>query len=298
MIFNNEGGVKMNTKSTFPTPLSEPKHHKKEWHVNLETGFHIRRVYGETERFTFHDHDYFEIFLTISGTIKHYINGQTQYLEPGCLVFIRPSDKHLYVYQNEKNYEFVNITLDPEVIDGLFIYLNPVINTDTFLNKDLPPVVRLADHDMQSFMKKVDAFNTFQQEDILAQKTKIRTFLLDTFVKFFINYENNTQSETPIWLDIVCEQMKKTENFTIGIKRMVELSGKTQEHLARSMQKYYHVTLSEYINDLRLNYAVNLIKNTNLKITDICYEAGFGNISTFYSVFQQKFNISPKKFRG
>ena len=288
----------MNTESTFPSPLSEPKHHKKKWHVNPETGFHIRRVYGETERFIFHDHDYFEIFLTISGTIKHYINGQTQDLEPGCLVFIRPSDKHLYVYQNEKNYEFVNITLDPEIIDGLFMYLNPVVNTDIFLNNELPLAVRLADHDMQSFMKKVDAFNTFQQEDILAQKTKIRTFLLDTFVKHFINYENNTQSETPVWLELVCEQMKKTENFTIGIKRMVELSGKTQEHLARSMQKYYHVTLSEYINDLRLNYAVNLIKNTNLKITDICYEAGFGNNSTFYSVFQKKFNISPKKFRG
>lgn len=287
----------MNKKSITVLPSGEPNHHKKIWHVNQDTGFTIRRVYGETERFTYHDHDYYEIFLTISGTIKHNINGKTQHLEPGCLVFIRPEDRHLYVYQNEKKYEFVNITLDPELIDGLFAYLNQITDTSLYLSCNLPPITRLSDHDVQSFMKKVDNFNTFQQEDLLEKKIKIRTFLLDVFTKYFVKQNNNAESEVPTWLENVCEQMKKTENFTVGIKRMVELSGKTQEHLARSMQKFYRVTLSEYINDLRLNYAVNLISSTNFKVTEICYEAGFGNISTFYSLFKAKHGISPKKFR-
>ena len=107
MIFKSKGGEKMHKRNTYSIPLSEPKHQEKEWHVDTQTGFSIRRVYGETERFVFHDHDYYEIFLTISGTIKHYVNGQIQNLDPGCLVFIRPQDKHLYVYQNEKNYEFL-----------------------------------------------------------------------------------------------------------------------------------------------------------------------------------------------
>ncbi len=287
----------MNKKSDTVSPLGSLKHHEKQWHVNRDTGFSIRRVYGETERFSYHDHDYYEIFLTISGTIKHNINGHIQHLEPGCLVFIRPQDRHLYVYQNEKNYEFVNITLDPALIDGLFSYLNPVVETSVFISSELPPSTRLSDHDIQSFLKKVDAFNTFQQEEVVTKKLKIRTFLLDIFSKHFVKHNNNEESEIPVWLEIACEQMKKTENFTAGIKRMVALSGKTQEHLARCMQKYFHVTLSEYINDLRLNYAVNLISNTNLKITDICYEAGFGNISTFYSLFLNKYDVSPKKFR-
>ena len=78
---------------------------------------------------------------------------------------------------------------------------------------------------------------------------------------------------------------------------MVELSGKSQEHLSRSVKKYYGVTLSEFVNELRLNYAVNLITNTNLKITDICYESGFGNLASFYTLFQKSYGKSPKKFR-
>lgn len=285
--------LSQNTQKTYVL-----KRNLKEWHTNPETGFLIRRVYGETERFTYHDHDYYEIFLTVSGTIKHYINGKNQSLVPGCLVFIRPSDKHLYVYQNEKNYEFVNVALDPEIIEGMFSYLKNVTDTAEFITSFLPPTARLTVNEVQSFMKKIDSFNAFQQEDIQSKKLKIRTFLLEVFAKHFINNASETKNEVPLWLDITCDKMKKPENFTVGIKRMVELSGKTQEHLARCVKKYFGVTLSEYINDLRLNYAVNLITSTNLKVTDICYEAGFGNISTFYTLFQNKYGVAPKQFRN
>lgn len=78
---------------------------------------------------------------------------------------------------------------------------------------------------------------------------------------------------------------------------MAELYGKSKEHLARSMKKYTGMTLSRYINDLRINYAANLLLNTNLSVTDICFESGFGNVSCFYKSFNEAYGVSPNKYR-
>ena len=91
--------------------------------------------------------------------------------------------------------------------------------------------------------------------------------------------------------------MKKPDNFTLGQNRMVEICGKSPEHLSRTMKKYMNVTPTDFINNLKVNYAANLLANTNLKITDICYEAGFGNISYFYMLFNDAYWKTPKDFR-
>ncbi|MBQ7040400.1 MAG: helix-turn-helix domain-containing protein [Clostridia bacterium] len=283
----------------FPDDIKnkEPKLLEKKWHTDLKSGFLLRQVYGETERFVYHTHDYYELFLTVSNTITHFVNGKIQVLEPGCLVFIRPSDKHLFVYHNEKNYAFVNLALDPSIVDGMLNFLGGASDVSEYLKASLPPVVRLSAMEKQAFLKKIDDFNAVSQEDVKAKKLKIRSFLLDTFINYFMNRSEKQRSEIPLWLEVTYEKMKKPANFISGIKRMVEISGKTQEYLSRSVKKYYNTTLSEFINELRLNYAVNLIVNTNLKITDICYESGFGNISSFYTLFRKNYGMSPKRFR-
>ena len=288
----------MSDKTQHDILKKQPKLLEKKWHLDEETGFLLRQVYGETERFVYHTHEYYELFLTVSGAITHYINGVTQTLEPGCLVFIRPNDKHLFVYREEKNYAFINLALDSEITERMFNYLNPAKDISEYLTSPLPLTVRLTTAEKQEFMKKIDDFNIVSKEDTTAKKLKIRSFILDVFINYFINRSEKTHSDqVPLWLEVTREKMKKPANFVAGIKRMVEISGKSQEHVSRSLKKYYNITLSEFVNDLRLNYAVNLITNTNLKITDICYESGFGNIASFYTLFQKSYGESPKKFR-
>jgi len=57
------------------------------------------------------------------------------------------------------------------------------------------------------------------------------------------------------------------------------------------------MTPSEYINSLRVNYASNLLINTNTPVIDICYTCGFQNLSYFYRVFKRTYNLSPGDFR-
>lgn len=91
--------------------------------------------------------------------------------------------------------------------------------------------------------------------------------------------------------------MEKKENFTEGLARMQELAGKSHEHICREFKKRLNITPTEFINSLRLNYAKNLLMNSDESIIDIAMEAGFGNLSHFYHLFRKQYNISPSDFR-
>ncbi len=51
------------------------------------------------------------------------------------------------------------------------------------------------------------------------------------------------------------------------------------------------------MNDLRLNFASNLLLYSNHPILEISQEAGFENLSHFYHRFQVKFGTSPARYR-
>lgn len=275
-----------------------PKRLSGEKHLNAETGFLLRTVYGATERFTFHTHEFYEIFLTISGTIFHCVNGQLQTLKPGCLVFMRPNDAHCYIYSGEEDYNFINLAVSCELIEKMIEYMDNTFDFTQLLHSELPIVTRLSREETMKLQNKLNVFNLIDGNDISALKMKIKVILPEIFCDHFIGQKPERKDELPIWLSEACEKMKRPENFAVGIKRMVELSGKSQEHLSRMMKKHLNMTISQYINEIRINYAANLIKNTNLKITDICYESGFGNISRFYVLFNEMYGMSPNKLRS
>lgn len=52
----------------------------------------------------------------------------------------------------------------------------------------------------------------------------------------------------------------------------------------------------EYIDSIRLNHALELLKNSQLNSSEIAYRTGFSSPSYFARCFRKKFNISPKDY--
>jgi len=56
-------------------------------------------------------------------------------------------------------------------------------------------------------------------------------------------------------------------------------------------------SIHQYITSKRLIMAKELLSSTTLPITDICFQCGFRDYSSFFREFQKNFRISPRKFR-
>ncbi len=267
--------------------------------IDLEAECLYRYVYGAEDIFNPHCHDFYEIFMTISGTVTHWINGVTQRLAEGSLVFIRPDDVHGYIYSDPDSSEtaYVNLTFTRETADLLFNYLSDSFPYQKLLDCDMPPKVLLNSIEKKHLLKKISELSAVNWQDKSALKVRMRAILADVFVRYFYDMPLDSESNAPLWLTQLISDMERPENFVFGIKRMIELSGKSREHLARSIKKHYGVTVAQCIWELRINYASNLLLHTNTPILDICFNCGFQSVSYFYKVFKGKYGLSPNEFR-
>ena len=67
--------------------------------------------------------------------------------------------------------------------------------------------------------------------------------------------------------------------------------------LYRRFKKISTMTPSDFIKDYRLNYAAQLLVNTNMSVQEIIYNVGISNKSYFYREFARKYNMTPKEYR-
>lgn len=277
-------------------PIEEPQLYKDNIppNINPKTGYRLHKTYLSNSTTCYHTHEYYEIFMIMNGLLTHCVNGSKQVLTAGHLVFIRPFDKHFYVTSKA---EYINFAFNRKHADVVFYHLDDIYDIDQLVHHLMPPTIRLSSHEMDTLLKKFDIINSIPRDNIIEQKIYVRNLLLDIISKFFYIKTNETNSEIPLWLIRTYNEMQKPENFISGIGKMAEISKKTPEHLSRTLKKYYNVTPSQLVTELRLNYAVNLITNTNMKIIDICFESGFGNLSNFYNVFKAVYCMTPQQFR-
>jgi AraC family cel operon transcriptional repressor len=280
--------------------MNEPRRLSAKNNVDMEAECLFRYVQGANDRFAPHCHDFYEIFLTVEGTVTHHVNGRTQKLPQGSLVFIRPDDVHGYRYDNPNSAEtaYINFTFTRETAEQLFSYLSDGFPSKQLLACDMPPCVLLSHADTRWLVSRISALNCADWQDKKALKMQMRVLLLDVFTRFFGEVFKGDGQELPRWLSHLMTQMERPENFVLGNERMVELSGRSREHVARNLKKYCGVTVTEYINRLRINYASNLLINTNTPIITICFECGFQSMSYFYRVFKLYRSISPAEFRS
>lgn len=262
-------------------------------HVDSDTGFRLRHVRSETERFRPHDHDYFELFLVLSGEATHIANGEEFPVLSSELIFIRDTDIHDYT-DYRGGFEFLNLAFTRETLLAVREFLDCSEEIDALCSRDAPPTVQLGEKDARGLHLKLAALLS-DGEDGTKKKTLARRLIADIFVDHLMRKEE--ASVSPFWLKNAYLQMQQPKNFLLGTRRFFELTGKTREHSARSLSHYYGVTPSEYVSDLRLGYAAGLLKNSNLSVTEVCFVSGFNNISHFYTRFHKKFEQSPREYR-
>ena len=162
----------------------------------------------------------------------------------------------------------------------------------------MPPTIPLSNSECKKTTNLFQTINYVASDNHLEKRLQCKSILTTLFTKYFSRFSSNDNSnDIPIWLSQTYEQMKSVKNFYTGIPAMVEISGKTYEHLSRCMKKYYNITVTEYINSLRLNYAANLLVNTNYSLTDLYLECGFSNQTYFSTCFKRTYGMTPTAYR-
>ncbi|MEH0152615.1 AraC family transcriptional regulator [Limibacter armeniacum] len=86
------------------------------------------------------------------------------------------------------------------------------------------------------------------------------------------------------------------QNLSIGeVAEQVNMSVTAFAHF---FKRRTGMTFSAFVNELRIGHVTKQLVTTDKQVAEICYEAGFSNLSYFNKVFRNIHGMSPRTFRS
>jgi AraC family cel operon transcriptional repressor len=243
-----------------------------------------------------HCHDYYEIFLVDRGEAEHRINGIKQRISTGFLCFIRPQDEHYYDNISE-DFRIINIVVPENIIAALFAYLGDTYKKERLLSSPIPPSTNLDFTELTDLIRELEKVILYKKIKNESFEAVYRITIFNMMVTYFPVNKLTASGQMPQWLRLLSLEMLKKENLAKGLPALYKLSGKSQEHLARSCRKYLNKTPSQLVNDIRLEHSAKLLATTNSPIIEISGDCGFESLSYFYHRFKEHYGMSPREFR-
>lgn len=74
--------------------------------------------------------------------------------------------------------------------------------------------------------------------------------------------------------------------------------GLTEAKLQEGFKILYKVTVNNYINEVRLNLASTLLRDTNFNISEVVYKIGLTSRSYFSKIFREEYQMTPTEYRN
>lgn len=120
--------------------------------------------------------------------------------------------------------------------------------------------------------------------------------LLDVYKKFL----RKKNKDTPQWAmelkEIIQDQIDT--NLTLGLKDISQSLRVHPSYLSREFSKYFdNLSFGEYIRKLRIEKAIDLLKTSQYKLSEISYLTGFSDQSHFNRVFKSFTGMTPLEYK-
>jgi AraC family transcriptional regulator of adaptative response / methylphosphotriester-DNA alkyltransferase methyltransferase len=98
-------------------------------------------------------------------------------------------------------------------------------------------------------------------------------------------------------VDKACALLEAEFGNTSILEELPGRVGFSKFYFSRVFKEHIGKTPREYLLEMRIGKARELLLTTALTVTQICYEAGFTSLSNFYALFQASAGMSPKRYR-
>lgn len=262
---------------------------------------YITNLSSEYMGVTNHWHEEAELTLITSGKCIYKIDLVEYEVEEGDILFVPPLFLHSITLGNSKKVSSETYVFHLKFLGGNSTdicstrYLAPIMNQEF----SMPCVIKPNHPAYVSLRKIFNQINTTYDESIIGYELALKSLFLQTIFLLLQYSKKVAVPET----EKVSDKIKNVLDYielhyseTITVSQLAKLCYFSDYHFMRFFKKHMNMTCVEYINNLRLEKAVELFEKGNSSIMEVSLSVGFHNLSYFHRAFKKKYRMTPLSF--
>lgn len=262
-------------------------------HQQLNTSHYLLTMVHYTDfLISPHFHKNYELLVCLSGHAEMTVNGQTYRMEEGeCILaggyqihgFSVPSDGHLWV-----------VSFAPSLVKSFHALISK--------NRASVTAFRLSDsvfgmlvekmiepcHGKSQHIEKLDA------EQELTVKGCLYA-VCGEYVRH-VTLERNGKGAENVAFEVI---RYISENFRedINLQTAADHLRYNYHYLSKVFNRNVGYNFNSMLNQYRIEFAIQLLEETETPITQIAFESGFQSQRTFNRIFEEAHGVSPREYR-
>ena len=237
-----------------------------------------------------HFHKNFEVLLVIGGSCTYTVGSDTFDLQTGDAILVLPFQVHRFTVAADSAVrcvtfsELLILTFAKQLQKKKLLYpvFRPSPATARFFLDSMTELFGTRSCNIRvpnaKRMRLKGLLYTIGGE-IVEQTTPVDVGSADMVVMDVVNYiEDNFKAD-------------------ISLRDVAEAKGYNYQYLSRIFNHTFGINFKTMLNQYRTSYALELLRDSDLSLTEIAFESGFQSVRSFNYVFRESLGSSPKEFR-
>ena len=235
-----------------------------------------RLVLGKTQNLDFppHIHDEVELVYMLQGHCTAYCADQHYDLKAGDFFLAFPEQVHHY--HNSLDCRAYLIIVHPKQLE--LMTRTPVSAVYSCNDDDLKQLMELTMRESEDPQVSVPMLRAVFGK-LLRHYTLTDDPVQDSAVQQIVRYCSSHYKE-PLTVSAVAKALYRSQSY-----------------ISHTFSERLKISFSDYVNSLRLDDAIRLLKLGGLSIEQVAELSGFPTTRTFHRAFRNKYGISPREYK-
>lgn len=232
-----------------------------------------------------HEHSFFHYIYVIKGVGNITIDGKIYEFKSKQMYLISPKIRHSFY--NTGTSELVTFEMKFDLLDAHF--------TDKVMK--LPDVIDVRNTPIQSIMKNIHREIHNGAEDC---KEIITMNMHEIFIHMQRAYDTFKIDDSPdnqkVMLDVI-EYIGANLDKELNLQELADVVSFDKIYFLKKFKKLTGITPMEYIRNVRMEKAKELLVYSDMNITQVAECVGFRSIHHFSNCFSKYTGMTPSKFK-
>ena len=256
-----------------------------------DDGIHLyESKHKDGDLVTRHHHASYQILYGLEGKGKMMLGEESSDFLQDSLAFIKPYSEHAIVSDSELT--LLVLAFDESVLETIAEsdWFTSTFGESFFLN--MLPFTAV---DLRQLFRKM-LFEQTRQDELGQWTLKILMYEFLVVVARSIQSSEVNDSNS-LRAGRIRTYIDEHYYESLHAGDLASRLGISTRHLNNIFKEHFQTTPVQYLTEVRINRAKEMLIETDKDIVSICFEIGYETVPTFYRAFKKVVEISPRKYR-